>query len=100
MPFADDNFAESFSELDLKFAQISGKEFEACTFCACDFTQAQIKASIFSGCRFRNCDFTLATLTDTKNFQIDIRNNTLTGAKFSRYDALRLLEGLGIELRD
>jgi uncharacterized protein YjbI with pentapeptide repeats len=65
-----------------------------------DLSEADLCGTDFSKALFRNSNLTDANFSQAKNFDIDIRVNTLTGAKFSRYEAVRLLQGLGIELTE
>ncbi|WP_434940704.1 hypothetical protein ACRWQN_10470 [Shewanella sp. HL-SH8] len=41
-----------------------------------------------------------ADFAESTNFNINVLENTLKQAKFSRYEALNLLDSLGIELVD
>lgn len=70
-----------------------------------DFTGANLSESTltytnFSEAVFSNTNLSKANFSYAENFDIDIKTNTLKGAIFSRYDAIRLLSGLGIELID
>jgi len=60
-----------------------------------DFTCTDFKNSIFFNTNLAKVDFSYA-----KNFNIDIKNNILKGALFSRYEAINLLNSIGIELID
>jgi fluoroquinolone resistance protein len=54
----------------------------------CDFSQ-----SLFMRTNLESVDF-----TDSYNFNIDVLENRVNKAKFSRFEALNLLNSLGIEL--
>ncbi|MGE9550208.1 pentapeptide repeat-containing protein [Erwinia amylovora] len=69
-----------FRESDLASASITG----------CD-----LAGSLFSHTNLRNAD-----LIGSWDFTLDVLNNTVTGAKFSRSEAVFLLESLGIKLAD
>jgi len=47
---------------------------------------------------FENTNLEEANFTEAQNTHIDIRNNKLQGSIFSRYEALYLLETMGIKL--
>lgn len=65
-------------------------DFRESSMTGCDFTH-----SLFMRSNLRNVDF-----TDATGYAIDVLNNEIKGAKFSRYEALSLLDGLGVELVD
>lgn len=69
-----------FREADLSESQFLG----------CDFTH-----SLFHHTNLASCDF-----SDSQAFNIDVLENNVKQATFSRYEALYLLESLGIELVD
>ena len=54
----------------------------------------------FKGALFANTHLEDANFTDSNNTLIDVRSNHLKGAVFSRYEALFLLETMGIVLAD
>ncbi|EKF9659489.1 pentapeptide repeat-containing protein [Vibrio cholerae] len=64
--------------------------FASSTRCYCDFTH-----SLFMRTNLQKVDFSEST-----NYAINVLENQVKGAKFSRYEALNLLECLGIELVD
>lgn len=64
-------------------------------FSGADFTETN-----FSNSLFMQTDLSNADLTEANNYNIDIRFNEVKKAKFSRYEALRLLDLLDIELVD
>lgn len=65
-------------------------DFTGSTMSHCDFTH-----SLFMRTNLQQVDF-----TESSNYAIDVLENQVKGAKFSRYEALNLLEYLGIELVD
>jgi uncharacterized protein YjbI with pentapeptide repeats len=71
--FQKDNFAEDYENLKTK--ELSNLEFD-------------------------ECNFTNSNFIYSEQFNINIQNNILDGAKFSRYEATRLLNSLNIELID
>lgn len=58
------------------------------------------KGSDFKGALFANTHLEGADFTDSTNTMIDVRSNHIKGAIFSRYEALFLLETMGIVLAD
>lgn len=59
------------------------------------FSGSELSASLFQKTNLSSADFVGAS-----DYQIDIFQNTISGAKFERLQALSLLEGLDIELVD
>lgn len=64
------------------------------------FQKANFKQTDFSNSMFGETDLTQADFTDATNYRIDLRFNKVRQAKFSRYEALRLLDPLDIKLVD
>ena len=60
-----------------------------------DFRGSDLKGALFGNTHLENANFTQA-----QNTIIDLRINYLKGAIFSRYEALFLLESMGIVLVD
>lgn len=69
-------------------------------FRECNLTAASFTYTDFAHSLFRKTNLARANFTEAVNYDIDIQINEIKGAKFSRYEAARLLEGLGIELVD
>jgi fluoroquinolone resistance protein len=67
-----------------------GGNFSGATLCGTDFDN-----SLFENTNLAKADFRNAT-----NYRIDLYKNEIKGAKFSCYEALRLLDCLEIELVD
>ncbi|MEM5550161.1 pentapeptide repeat-containing protein [Pseudoalteromonas neustonica] len=90
----------SFYELVLKELTMTG-----CFAKDVDFRHANLAASNFSDTDFRDSLFhqthlNKANFVGATNFNIDIKNNNVSNAKFERFEALNLLSGLDIELVD
>lgn len=68
-------------------------DFRSALLQQANFTATDFKGALFGGTYLENANFTNAS-----NTQIDLRTNHLKGAIFSRFEALSLLEGLGIVL--
>lgn len=62
------------------------------------FQRANFSSTDFKGAWFENTKLEYTNFTDATNTQINIRTNHLKGATFSRYEALFLLETMGIVL--
>ena len=65
-----------------------------------DFTGALFTGTDFSGSRFINCDLTKADFNDASNYAIDVKQNWLKKTKFALPEAVSLLKGLDIVLRE
>ena len=70
-------------------------DFREGNFTESDFSYTNFSGSLFAKTRLRKVNFAEAT-----NYHIDVLNNDIKEAKFSRYEAVSLLESLGIELLD
>jgi uncharacterized protein YjbI with pentapeptide repeats len=82
-------------EFSFKECQIKDVDFREANLEKADFYYSDLKETLFI-----NTNLTKANFAYAKNFDINIRTNTLKGALFSRYDALKLLESLDIKLVD
>ena len=65
-----------------------------------DFTGSSMIQSDFRHSLFMRTNLQAVDFTDSTAYTIDVLNNNVHKAKFSRYEALHLLESLGIELVD
>jgi uncharacterized protein YjbI with pentapeptide repeats len=90
----------SFWGLQLEEMHIKECEAKEVDFREANLQKADFYATDFEKALFRNSNLTEANFVHARNFDIDIKANKLKGAKFSRYEALRLLGGLEIELVD
>lgn len=70
-------------------------DFQNADFSNSDFGYTDFRGSIFHKTNLKEVNFCEAI-----SYDIDIRNNTIKGAKFTRLEAVSLLEGLEIELLD
>jgi len=78
---------------------------EACKAHDVDFREAELAEANFShsdlsNSLFGRTDLSGANFEEAVNYRIDILNNRLKGARFTRSEALGLLAGLDIELLD
>lgn len=88
-------FGLKMKGLVIKACQAQSVDFREGHFSGADFTETDFSNSLFMQTDLSNVDFTEAI-----NYGIDIRFNQVEKAKFSRYEALRLLDLLDIELVD
>ena len=85
--------------------QLPGLKIIECRCKDVDFREGDFNSGSFSHCDLSGSLFSKTNLSgvdfsEASNYQIDIENNRIKGAKFSRFEAVRLLEGLDIELVD
>lgn len=99
-----------FHKCILNDSSFFGLSLEECVFDACkardvDFreanlTDARCAFTDFRGALFGKTNLSGADFSDAIDYDIDIFDNKLKGAKFSRSEAVRLLTGLEIVLVD
>jgi fluoroquinolone resistance protein len=65
-----------------------------------DFSHACFTYTDLSGSFFNNTNLTGADFSEATDYDIDIYQNEIKRAKFTRFEAVRLLESLEIELLD
>lgn len=65
-----------------------------------DFSHSSFTYADLTGCLFNNTNLSGADFTDATGYDIDIHQNEIKKAKFSRFEAVRLLDCLEIELVD
>jgi uncharacterized protein YjbI with pentapeptide repeats len=70
-------------------------DFRSGSFTKAKFTNTDFTNSLFSKTNLKEADF-----SEAQNYTIDIFNNDIKGARFSRYEALSLLDSLEIDLID
>ena len=85
----------SLNEIIIEECKAYEVDFREGNFCDANFTYTDFANSLFNETNLSGSDF-----TEALNYQIDINHNNIKGAKFSRHEAVSLLEGLGIELVD
>lgn len=88
-------FGMKLPELMLEECKAHSVDFRGGNFSRANFTYSDFAGSMFGNTKLSDTDFREAT-----NYDIDIRENRLDGAKFTRFEAIRLLNGLGFELFD
>ena len=85
----------SLNEIVIEECKAHDVDFRDGSFCGANFKYTDFSNSLFNETNLSGADF-----TEALNYQIDINYNSLKGAKFSRHEAVSLLESLGIELVD
>ena len=53
---------KTFSKEEFPFENLSGAEFERCSFTECDFSYVNLSGALFTGCAFRLCRFVVPDL--------------------------------------
>jgi fluoroquinolone resistance protein len=90
----------SFFGLNLQEAVIEDCKARDVDFREANLTDAKLSYTDFSNSLFGRTNLTGADFTEAINYDIDIFNNEIKKAKFSRHEAMRLLNSLEIELVD
>ncbi len=90
----------TFFGLALDEMVLTGCQARDVDFRDCHLRRADLRDSDLAHSLFGNTDLRAANLTEARDYDIDLRHNQLKGAKFSRFEALRLLDSLEIELVD
>lgn len=100
----------SFSQCILNDSSFFGLELPELVLDACkarnvDFREGGFRGGRFcfcdlAGCLFNRTNLEGADFTDATDYDIDVQENRVLGARFSRQEAVRLLDHLGIELVD
>lgn len=88
-------FGLALSELTL----VGCRAFDV-DFREADLSQSNFRDTDFTRSLFSNTNLSRADFTQAQHYNIDIQNNYVKQAKFSRYEAALLLEYLDIELVD
>jgi fluoroquinolone resistance protein len=92
----DSNFmALTLEQLVMQDCKAYDVDFRDGKFARANFTLTDFARSVFGKTDLSGADFTEAI-----NYDIDVFNNTITGARFTRSEAMRLLGSLDIELVD
>lgn len=88
-------FGLVLNELQLDECKLHDIDFREADFSNSMMTYCDFSHSLFMRTNLHNVDFTEST-----NFNIDVLENKISKAKFSRYEALSLLQSLEIQLVD
>lgn len=90
----------SFYGLSLQEMVMEGCKVHHVDFREGNFSKSNFSHSDFTESLFNSTDLSHADFSGASDYTIDIYNNILKGAKFSRFEAERLLYCLDIELVD
>lgn len=82
-------------ELVLEECKVHHVDFRDGDFTLANFTYTDLTASLFAKTNLTSADF-----SEASNYDINIFNNIIKKATFSRYEVIRLLDSLEIELVD
>ncbi len=88
-------FGLSLTELTLEHCKAHDVDFRSANVSKAKLSHTDFTNSLFSKTNLKEADFSQA-----QNYSINIFNNEIKGAKFSKYEALSLLDSLEIELVD
>jgi len=85
--------------------KLQGIVMDECKVVDVDFRESDLSNGVFSDCDlygslFNKTILHSANFTGSWDYNINVLNNHVDKAKFSRTEAISLLEGLGIELED
>lgn len=83
----------SLAEIEMTECRAHDADFQEADLNASNFNETDFASSLF-----RNTDLSSANFCGAYNYSIDVQNNTVQGATFSRLEATSLLESLGIVL--
>ncbi len=86
-------FGEKLENLVIKKSSVVEVDFREATLVGANFSESDLSES-----QFRHTDLSSSDFRDATSYTIDLRINTITGAKFSRDEAISLLESLEITL--
>ena len=81
--------------MDMRECSAKDVDFRSGSFKNANFSSTDLKGALFGDTHLEYANF-----SDATNTQIDLKTNHLKGAKFSRFEALFLLESMGIILVD
>jgi uncharacterized protein YjbI with pentapeptide repeats len=90
----------SFFGLFLDYIKLHDCKLVGVDFRDASLSQAEIINCDLAGALFAKTNLEQTDLTDTFNISIDVLNNRLNGAQFTRLEALSLLDSLNIKLVD
>ncbi len=99
-----------FSKCILNYSSFMALTLNELRLNSCKLHEVDLREGDFSGSSMTDCDFSNSLFmhtnlrdvdfTESYNFNIDVFENKISKAKFSRYEALSLLDSLEIELVD
>lgn len=90
----------SFMGLTLRSLRLEDCKAAEVDFRDGDFSEGRFTGTDFHHSLFGNTRLNRADFSDAQNYDIDMRNCPLEGARFSRFEAVRLLEVMGLDIID
>ena len=90
--------SSSFFSLNLNKMTIESCKSHDVDFREGRFSRSNFSGTDFQGSLFQNTDLTSVNFENAINYDINIIKNKVKNAKFDRFEAVRLLEILGIKL--
>jgi len=90
----------NFSDLILKNQSFVGCELRRCTFVHTNLTGADFSHSDLTETLFHDCDLSRADFSRARNYAINPMGNKIAKAKFSLPEAVSLLRGFDIEIKN
>jgi len=88
-------FGLNFTELTAEHCKAHDVDFRNGNFSKANFSYTDFAHSLFLKTNLKEADF-----SEAQNYSINIFENEIAGARFSRYEAISLLDCLNIELVD
>ncbi len=86
----------SFKLINLSKIKVIGCEAREVDFTDADLTEGDFRNTDFTGSRFFKTNLTGADLRGSKNYLIDVKNNTLKKTRFSYPEVISLLNSMDI----
>lgn len=90
----------NFSDLVLKNQSFVACELRRCTFVRTNLAGADFSHSDLTESLFHACDLTRADFSRSKKYAVDPVGNKITNAKFSLPEAVSLLRGFDIDIKN
>ena len=75
---------QRFSGINLPNGQITGAQFDECSFVNCNFSSSLFQGCFFRGCTFKNCDLGLARIDGSSFKGVEFRKCKLIGVDWTK----------------
>ena len=76
--------SQHFSEMDISYEEIEGREFDDCTFTKCNFSDATISKCKFIDCTFTNCNLSSMEVKHSRFLQVSFDNCKMMGIDWTK----------------
>ena len=90
----------NFSDLALRKQKFVSCDVRRCVFLRSDLTDADFSHSDLDESIFHECDLRRADFSRARNYLVDPNGNKIAGAKFSLPEAISLLRGFDIVMKN